>query len=74
MMPNNQNVMPVSHTWPYILDQIAAGHGYPIKTANLGAVGASSECTLKILKYFYEPNLKIFTPINITANYASFGI
>lgn len=60
MMPNNQNVMPVSHTWPYLLDQVAIENGDIIKTANLGAVGASSECTLKILQYFYKPNLKLF--------------
>lgn len=59
MMPNNQTVMPVKHTWPNMLDQIAGQNGDPIKTANLGAVGASAECTFKILKYFYSPNLKL---------------
>ena len=60
MMPNNQNVMPIKHTWPYLLDQVALDYGDRIKTANLGAVGASSECTHKILRYFFKPNLKVF--------------
>jgi hypothetical protein len=53
------NILPLEDTFPYQLNSILLINNFSYGVSNLGIVGASSICTLNVLKYFDLTKSKI---------------
>ena len=56
---NNKNILPEKDTFPFQLNTKLNSSNYSYQVSNLGIVGASTICTLNVLKFFDINNSKI---------------
>ena len=61
---HKNNILPLEATFPHQLNSLLLNNNFAYRVSNLGIVGASSTCTLNVLKYFDLVNSKIIVVHN----------